>query len=250
LDGKTSFFTKLGALIGNSDSYAALLWSSLSGVVLAILMTLSARIMDLEDTMNTLVTGFKTMLPALLILTLAWALAEVTSVLHTAEFLSTNLQDSLNPYWLPVIIFILAALIAFSTGSSWSTMAILYPLVIPTTWAVTQSTGLSAEVSMGILLNVIAVVLAASGLGDRWSPISDTTILSSLASDCNHIDHVRTQLPYALLVGTISLLCGGLSTYFGGGWGMSLLLGLLGLGLMALFLLRFGKKIEDPPEIT
>ncbi|MEM1322020.1 MAG: Na+/H+ antiporter NhaC family protein [Bacteroidota bacterium] len=239
-----SFFMKLGTLIGSSDSYVALLWASLSGVLLAIILTLSSRIMSLFDTMHTLGTGFKTMLPALMILTLAWSLAITTEELYTANYLTLLVQDSVSPYALPGIIFILSALIAFSTGSSWSTMAILYPIAIPTTWAVCQSQGIAPEVSMELLLNVIATVLAASVLGDHCSPISDTTILSSLASDCNHIDHVQTQMPYALTVGSVSLIGGTLVTFLGGGLLMSLLILVASLGTLYAIVMRFGKVVD------
>ena len=115
----------------------------------------------------------------------------------------------------PVVVFVLAALIAFSTGSSWSTMAILYPIAIPMVWSISQNAGLDIDTSMNLLYNVIAVVLSASVLGDHCSPISDTTILSSLASNCNHIDHVKTQLPYALTVGSVSIVMTYLSTALG-----------------------------------
>jgi Na+/H+ antiporter NhaC len=243
LGEESSFFTKLGTLIGNSNSYIALLWASLSGVILAVLLTLRGRIMNLDDTMSTLLLGFKTMLPALCILTLAWALAITTKELETATYLAATLQNSLNPFAMPVIIFILAAVIAFSTGSSWSTMAILYPIAIPTTWAICQSQGMDPGISMELLLNVIATVLAASVLGDHCSPISDTTILSSLASECNHIEHVRTQLPYALTVGAVSIICVGLSTLLGGGWLISLMLLILALSTLIFIVWRFGQKV-------
>ena len=197
---------KIGLLIGQSDSYVALLWASISAVMIALLMTVAQRILKLEAAINTVVSGFKTMMPALLILILAWSLATTTEQLSTAEFLTSILGDALSPYTIPVVIFILAAVIAFSTGSSWSTMAILYPIAIPMTWTISMNAGLDVEETMPILYNVIAVVLSASVLGDHCSPISDTTILSSLASNCDHIDHVRTQLPYALLVGVVSLI--------------------------------------------
>ncbi len=238
------FFLKVGKLIGNSDSYVALLWASLSGVIAAILLTVGGRIMKLADAVSTMVTGFKAMLPAILILTMAWSLAATTEELHTATFLTSTLQDSINPYLMPVIIFILAAVISFSTGSSWSTMAILYPIAIPTTWAICSAQGIDEAHSLELLFNVISVTLAASVLGDHCSPISDTTILSSLASDCNHIDHVRTQLPYALTVGSVALTAGWLSTFLGGGWGICLLL--LGIGLAILFgvVWKFGKPVD------
>ncbi|PHN05652.1 Na+/H+ antiporter NhaC family protein [Flavilitoribacter nigricans] len=235
------FFMKLGTLIGNADSYVALLWASLSGVTVAILMTLIGRIMKLGEAIGTLTTGFKTMLPALIILTLAWSLAATTDDLHTATYLTSSLADSLNPYLMPVIIFILSALISFSTGSSWSTMAILYPIAIPTTWAIGIAQGMEPGLAMELLLNVIAVTLAASVLGDHCSPISDTTILSSLASDCNHIDHVRTQLPYALTVGAVSLVANGISTLLGGGWLICFIILLASIAVLYLIVLRVGK---------
>jgi Na+/H+ antiporter NhaC len=200
--------------------------------------------MRLADTISTLATGFKTMLPALIILTLAWSLATTTEELHTATFLTSALKDTINPYLMPVLIFILSAVIAFSTGSSWSTMAILYPIAIPTTWAICQAQGIPEEVAKELLYNVISVVLAASVLGDHCSPISDTTILSSLASQCNHIDHVRTQLPYALLVGIVSATAGGVSTLLGGGWLICTLLLFLSLGTLFFIVWRFGKLVD------
>ncbi|MCB9298717.1 MAG: Na+/H+ antiporter NhaC family protein [Lewinellaceae bacterium] len=244
LGADSGFFMKIGKLIGNSDSYTALLWASLSGVAVAVALTIGARIMKLAETISTMITGFKAMLPALLILTMAWSLAATTEELHTATFLTFALQDSVNPFVMPMIIFVLAALISFSTGSSWSTMAILYPIAIPTTWAICQAQGIAPGLSMEVLLNVISVTLAASVLGDHCSPISDTTILSSLASDCNHIDHVRTQLPYALTVGGVSLAAAGLSTYLGGGWGICGILLLGSLAVLFLIVWRFGKQVD------
>ncbi len=230
MDG--GFFGKLGEVIGAADSYVALLWASISGVVVAIVMTLSQRIMNIEQTMGSLTSGFKAMFSAIMILTLAWALASTTEDLHTATFLVDLLGNSLNPYFLPPIIFVLSALISFSTGSSWSTMAILYPIAIPLTWAVATAAGWDIDAAHGLLFNVISIVLAASVLGDHCSPISDTTILSSLASDCNHIDHVRTQLPYALTVGAVSLTAGFLATLLGGGWLLCSLLMVTSLALL------------------
>ncbi|MAT53315.1 MAG: sodium:proton antiporter [Saprospirales bacterium] len=234
---------KLGTLIGAADSFAALLWSSFAGVTVAIIMTIWSRIMKLSDTISTMTTGFKAMLPALIILTFAWSLAITTEELHTATYLSTAVQGAISPHMLPVVVFILAAFISFSTGSSWSTMAILYPIAIPTAWAVCHAAGMNDFTSMEILLNVIAVVLGASVLGDHCSPISDTTILSSLASDCSHIEHVRTQLPYALTVGSVSIILCYLGTWFEGGWGLSFILLLIGMAILTGIVLWRGKKV-------
>ncbi|HMQ08238.1 MAG TPA: Na+/H+ antiporter NhaC family protein [Saprospiraceae bacterium] len=236
------FFSKLGFIIGESNSFVALLWASMSGVLVAIILTLKNRIMNLFDTMHWLIAGFKTMIPALLILTLAWSLAITTKELHTAEYLSKILSGNLHPFAIPALVFVLSALIAFSTGSSWSTMAILYPIAIPIAYAVCQSAGFDHEMTMNVILNVIATVLAASVLGDHCSPISDTTILSSLASDCNHIDHVRTQLPYALTVGAASLACLMVATWIGGSWWMNILILLAGMGVLILIVYKWGKQ--------
>ena len=243
-ESNPSFFMKLGTMIGNSDSYVALLWASISGVILAIIMTIAQRIMKITETINTMITGYKAMLTAIMILTLAWSLAATTEELYTAEFLTSALADSINPYFVPVLVFVLAAFISFSTGSSWSTMAILYPIAIPLTWYIAQSQGLEEGICLELLFNSIAVVLAASVLGDHCSPISDTTILSSLASNCNHISHVNTQLPYALTVGAVSIVNTGLSTFLGGGWLISFILLIVSVVILWLVVRRFGKQVD------
>jgi len=207
------FLSKLSAIIGGANSYAALLWSSLSAIVAALVLTIGGRLMSLKMTMETFSDGLKTMLPAILILVLAWSLGSITKDLHTADFLTNVLDGFLSPNWMPTITFILAGLIAFSTGSSWSTMAILYPLMLPATWTIAQASGMEPSEIMPIFYNVTSCVLAGSVFGDHCSPISDTTILSSLASSCNHLDHVKTQIPYALTVGTVSLFLGTISMF-------------------------------------
>lgn len=245
LEPGSGFVRKLGILVGSSDSYAALLWASLSAVFVAIIMSVGQRILKLGEAFDTTVKGFKTMMPALLILVLAWSLAKTTEELSTAEFLTSALGNSISPYFLPVIIFILAAVISFSTGSSWSTMAILYPIAIPMTWEICQNNGLDMALTWALMYNNIAIVLSASVLGDHCSPISDTTILSSLASNCKHIDHVTTQLPYALTVGAVSLFCGFIST----AWGVPFILNLvLGMGLLIGVIFLFGRKVDGEPE--
>ncbi|MDY6800719.1 MAG: Na+/H+ antiporter NhaC family protein [Bacteroidota bacterium] len=210
------FSKKLSIIIGNSDSYKALLWSSISGVLMAILLTLSQKILNLKNTVDSMINGFRTMLTAIVILILAWSIALVTKHLHTASFISQILVSiNISPQFIPALTFILAALVAFSTGSSWGTMAILYPLILPASWLIAQNYGLEHGGSLDIFHNVVSAVLAGSVLGDHCSPISDTTILSSLASSCNHIDHVRTQLPYALTVGGVAIFVGTIPSAFG-----------------------------------
>ncbi len=237
-----SFSKKISTIIGNADSYTALLWSSISGVLVAVGLTLSQRILNLKGVIDSLVNGFRTMLTAVIILVLAWSIALVTQHLHTADFISQNmLAFSLSPQLVPTLTFILAALVAFSTGSSWGTMAILYPLLLPATWLISKDSGLDYGTSMSIFHNVVSAVLAGSVLGDHCSPISDTTILSSLASNCNHIEHVRTQLPYALTVGGVAIFIGTLPAAYGiSSW----ILIPLGFVILYIIIRVFGKKIK------
>lgn len=246
-DATIGFLTKLSMTIGDSNSYVALVWASLSGAVVAILLTTSQRIMSLNETMEALLIGFKTMLPAMLILILAWSLATVTKELYTAEYLTSLFSGNVSPAFLPVITFFLAATIAFSTGSSWGTMAILYPLMLPATWYVCQMNGMGLEETMPIMYNVIAVVLAGAVFGDHSSPISDTTILSSLASGCNHIDHVKTQLPYAVTVALVAnLVCTTLSS-----WGVHwFLVYLIGIAVLWGIIRLLGKKVSHEPALA
>lgn len=234
-----SFFRKLGTIIGNANSYTALLWASMSGLFIAIFLSVSQRIMSLEKTMATVVFGIKTMIPAVAILVLAWSLAGVTEDLHTAEYLKSFFDKDFNNAWIiPAITFVLSAFIAFSTGSSWSTMALMYPLVIPLMYSVAGD--IEHHEVMALLYNTIASVLAGSVLGDHCSPISDTTILSSLSTSCDHISHVKTQMPYALTVGAVSLFVGVIP----GALGVSSLITFpIGILLLYLIVHFIGKKI-------
>ena len=212
----TGFFSKLSATIGAANSYKALLWASVLSLLVAIVVTLLRGSLTFLKVMEEMVEGFKSMFNAVLILTMAWSIALVTKDMHTAEFVSQLLvQWSLSPVMVPVMTFLLAALIGFSTGTSWGTMAILYPLILPASWLLCQEQGLSVDATMPLFYNVVASVLAGSVMGDHCSPISDTTIMSSLASSCNHLQHVKTQMPYALTVGGVAVLLGVLPTALG-----------------------------------
>ncbi len=215
-DASLDTFSKLSATIGNANSYLALLWSSLISLLSAIIMTLLRGSLEFGKIMEEMIDGFKLMFNAVLILTMAWSIALVTKDMHTAEFVSDILLKlSLSPFIVPALTFILAALIGFSTGTSWGTMAILYPLILPASWMLSQDQGLSVTSTMPLFYNVVASVMAGAVMGDHCSPISDTTIMSSMASGCNHLQHVKTQMPYALTVGTVALLIGVLPTALG-----------------------------------
>lgn len=209
----TGISKKVALIIGNADSYKALLWASYTSLTVAVVISIPQ--LGLEKTIASVMAGIKKMFSAITILILAWCLAAITEDLGTAEFISSLMIGKVSTIVLPALTFILSALIAFSTGSSWGTMAIVYPVIIPTAWGIGMGEGLMVADNYGILLNVISCVLAGSVLGDHCSPISDTTILSSLASDCDHMAHVRTQLPYALVVGAVSLTLGTLLSALG-----------------------------------
>ncbi len=211
---------ELRDIIGSADSYAALMWGSLLGVVVAAALTLAQRILTMSEVVDAWYAGLKSMLFAMIILVLAWSLSGVSEQLHTAEYLVSVLGDSLHPGVVPALVFVLASATAFATGSSWATMGILLPLVLPLVWAVLQAA--EHGYAIHVLYSTVACVLAGAVLGDHCSPISDTTILSSMASGCDHVDHVRTQLPYALTVGTVATLFGSLPTGFDVPWWLCL----------------------------
>lgn len=223
--GNASFLVKVSDTMGMADPYKALIWSSFSGLMVSIILSLLGRKLSLEKAIKTTMRGYKGMFTAAVILVLAWALSITTQELETAAFLTGVFGDSINPFLLPLITFIFSALIAFSTGSSWGTMAILFPLVLPLTWHICSMAGMPDPEILAILFNVTACVLTGSVLGDHCSPISDTTILSSLATSCNHIAHVQTQMPYALVVGAVSIAVGTLPSAYGIPWFVSFPLG-------------------------
>jgi len=240
-DTDTGFFSKLSATIGAANSYKALLWASVLSLLTAIVVTLLRGFLTFTRVMEEMVEGFKAMFNAVLILTMAWAIALVTKDMHTAEFVSQLLLKwSLSPAVVPVLTFLLAALIGFSTGTSWGTMAILYPLILPASWLLCQEQGLSVNATMPLFYNVVASVLAGSVMGDHCSPISDTTIMSSLSSSCNHLQHVRTQMPYALTVGSVAMLIGVLPAALGLPSWVAFLMGFVVLWLIVRLV---GKKV-------
>lgn len=241
-DSSHGFFTKLSETIGEANSYLALIWSSIVSLIISVIMTLYRGTLTFGKIMDEMVDGFKVMFNAVLILTMAWSIALVTKHMQTAEFVSAILLKlSLSPYIIPALTFLLAALIGFSTGTSWGTMAILYPLILPASWMLCQNQGLGVDATMPLFYSVVASVMAGSVMGDHCSPISDTTIMSSMASGCNHLQHVKTQMPYALTVGAVALFIGVLPTSLGLPSWLAFLMALAILGIIVRFV---GKKVE------
>jgi Na+/H+ antiporter NhaC len=202
-------------IIGNSDSFSSLLWASLSACVVAVLMSIGQKILTLEESMEAWQKGVQTMLVAVIILVFAWGISNVTHEMKTADYIISVISESINPGFLPALIFIICAITAFATGTSWGIMAIVMPIAIPLTHNISLINHLNGDSYYQILYSVIAAVLSGSVFGDHCSPIADTTILSSLASKCNHIDHVNTQMPYALTVAFLALILGFIPAGFG-----------------------------------
>ena len=242
--------TFLRTVLENANSYHALLWASLSGMVMALLLIVSQRILPLDMAIRSMFAGIKAMLMALMVLTLAWSLSDVCGGLDTAQFLVGLTQHSLSPVFLPVLTFVLSAAVAFATGSSWGTMGILEPLVIPIAHQLCIGAGM--EVWGGsyqaLMLATIASVLTGSVWGDHCSPISDTTILSSMATGCDHIAHVRTQLPYALSLGILAILASSLSVGMGLSPWIFVFLGIFIIVAVVLLLGKRQKGDDDEPQ--
>ncbi|MEN3792830.1 Na+/H+ antiporter NhaC family protein [Fulvimarina sp. MAC3] len=216
----------LREIIGSAEGNKALVWSGLLGVLTAFVLTLSQRLMSMKETVLAWFDGMKSVLFVMIILTLAWSLAAIAEDLNTAAFLVSVLGDAIPPQFLPAILFVLSAAVSFAVGTSWGTMGILMPLAVPLVWSLMQNAGMGDGENMYILYATIGTILAGSVWGDHCSPISDTTVISSVAAGSNHIDHVRTQIPYALTVGGISILVGLIPTGYGVPWWITLPLGM------------------------
>jgi Na+/H+ antiporter NhaC len=180
-----------------------LVWAGFLAFFVNLVLIRWHRIMGPADTLMTYINGMKLFLPPIVILLHAWAIGAVVKELMLPQYIVASLGDSIPKEFLPVLVFILASIISFSTGTSFGTMAALFPMVIPLAWKVGGES--TDEVNKSI-----ASILAGSIWGDHCSPISDTTILSALSSMCSVSAHVRTQLPYCLVVGFGSAIFGSL----------------------------------------
>jgi Na+/H+ antiporter NhaC len=210
-------FRGLGSVFGAGNSFKALLWASMAGCIVALAMSRAQGILTLGDGLAAWGSGIKSMTLAIVILILAWSISDICSDLNTSGFLVATLTDRIDPRIVPAIVFFLAALTAFATGTSWGTMGIMIPLAVPTAYGVAGAAGLAPAHAETILLCSVSAVLAGAIYGDHCSPISDTTVLSSMASGCDHLDHVRTQFPYATMVGIVAIVAG----YIPAGFGLS-----------------------------
>ena len=226
-------FTAIREAFSASDASVALFQSALLAGIVAMVMAVSQKIFTVSEAIDAWVDGMKTLVITGVILILAWSLSSVIKELGKAKYLIKLLSGSFPAFLLPSLIFVLGAIISFSTGTAYGTMGILMPLAVPLAHSI------NPEMSF-IVVNTSAVLTGAI-FGDHCSPISDTTILSSMGAGCNHIDHVRTQMPYALFTGAITILFG----YIPAGLGMPIYI-VLPLAILAVFVgvQIFGKKVD------
>jgi Na+/H+ antiporter NhaC len=231
----------LREIIGAADAYAVLLWASFGASLVALATSLGTRALGFGQALAAWVTGAKSMLMAVMILVLAWAIGAICQEhLQTGPWVLSQLDP--DPQWLPVMTFLACAFIAFATGTSFSTMAIVLPIAGPMAWALTgESSGLDPAVATTIRHATLSAVLGGAVFGDHCSPISDTTIMSSMASAADHVDHVRTQIPYAATCALAAALIG----YIPAGFGVSPLYTLpLGIAALIGLLFALGRRAE------
>ncbi|WP_352399662.1 Na+/H+ antiporter NhaC family protein [Anaerotignum sp.] len=179
------------------DASVGLLLGSTAALLITFLLYIPRRVLSFTEFMTCLPDGFKAMVPAILILTFAWTLSGITGLLGAKEFVAGLLASNVGmlQILLPVIVFMIAVFLAFATGTSWGTFGILLPIVVPI-----------LDPTSELLIITVAATLAGAVCGDHCSPISDTTIMASTGAQCDHINHVSTQLPYALTVAVVSAI--------------------------------------------
>lgn len=220
----------LSEAFSNADASVVLLWAAFLGLITSGIQSLLGKTLTLKETSEAFVEGVQSMAVPAMILSLAWALGNVNEALGTANYMVAILGKNIAPFLIPLLMFIIPALVAFATGTSWGTNAIVMPIAIPLAY---MSGGSS------LMVATIGAVLTGAVMGDHISPISDTTIMSSMASGCDHLSHVKTQMPYALFVAFVSIVFG----FIPAGLGLSPILSIL-LSILALAagLLYFGEK--------
>ena len=173
---------------------AFLLSSSVAGIIMRI------QGVPLNEIINTAMMGIKGIMPAIIILALAYSLNDLSALLNTAGFIIDNTESWLTPKLLPMLAFLITAIVAFSTGTSWGTYAIMIPIAVPLAFNFSEN-----EITH-IVYATVAAIAGGGVFGDHCSPLSDTSILASTGAASDHIDHIKTQMPYALIVGLISVL--------------------------------------------
>ena len=237
-----SFFESVREAYSASDASIVLFQAGLLACIVALIMGFVERIFTIKDGIETWAHGMKSMLFVCIVLILAWSIGSVIGDLGTAHFLVDNLSDALPAFIVPALIFVIAAVVSFATGTAYGTMAILLPLCIPLAAAIVGITGMeitSAGSEYAYILMCSSAVLTGAIFGDHSSPISDTSILSSMGAGCSLIDHVMTQIVYAVTVGVVVI-----AGYILVGLGLNVWITLIAMAaILVLVLLFAGKKV-------
>ncbi|CAG9468662.1 Na+/H+ antiporter NhaC family protein [Campylobacter upsaliensis] len=233
-------FETLRSAFGSADSSIVLFQAALFAAIVAIFIGVRRRIFNIKEAIETWIYGWKTMIFTIVLLLLAWSLSSIVKDLGTSTFITHLLADKLPEFILPATIFAFASLISFAIGTSYGTMGVLMPLAVPLAFEVAKLNGLEGEALHHYMVLNISCVLTGAIFGNHCSPISDNVILSSMSAKCDHMEHVRTQIPYALFICAISLFTGYIPTALG----LSVWLVLpLNFILITLLLRIIGKKV-------
>ncbi|EIA4390743.1 Na+/H+ antiporter NhaC family protein [Campylobacter upsaliensis] len=233
-------FETLRSAFGSADSSIVLFQAALFAAIVAIFIGVRRRIFNIKEAIETWIYGWKTMIFTIVLLLLAWSLSSIVKDLGTSTFITHLLADKLPEFILPATIFVFASLISFAIGTSYGTMGVLMPLAVPLAFEVAKLNGLEGEALHHYMVLNISCVLTGAIFGNHCSPISDNVILSSMSAKCDHMEHVRTQIPYALFICAISLFTGYIPTALG----LSVWLVLpLNFILITLLLRIIGKKV-------
>jgi len=188
-----SFGDHLFQAIGQGSGSSAVLYAVCTAIFVAMILYRSQGIMKIKEMIDLVIKGISELMPLALLMLLAFAIGDACNQLGTGQFVANWSKDWLSPEFLPAVVFLISSFIAFSTGTSWGTFAIMIAIAVP-----------MATIHNAQLPLVIAATLGGGIFGDHCSPISDTSIISSMAAASDHIDHVRTQLPYAIIGGIIT----------------------------------------------
>ena len=228
----------LGFILSNAASYDALVYGGATSSGVALAASVGVGVFSVKDGLQAFIRGLQAMLMAVLVLCLAWSIGKVMELLYAGPYVAQLIGDSVPTWSLSTLAFLLAAVMAFATGTSWGTMAILFPITIPVVALHMDTPGFET-----VLLGTSSAVLAGAVFGDHCSPISDTTVLSSIASAADLLDHTRTQAPYAILCAMAAIFLG----YIPYGLGVpAWMMVIVGLVALVAFLRIVGRVPEDP----
>ena len=203
----------ISSAYNDADASAALMYSVILTLAVSYVYYVAKKLLTIKTAAAAILEGLKSMVPALMILTMAWSIGSIIKSspadggLGLSAFLSESVVNGGFPLWLlPVVVFLISCLISFSTGTSWGTFAIMIPIIMPIAVALGKASGFEGAELLNATLVPIGAVLGGAIFGDHSSPISDTTILSSTGASCPHLEHVATQVPYAIFIAVVALI--------------------------------------------